>query len=90
MRNSSVEAMHDFGSLLRKRPAGLIVTLRIDEDAAPNRKLHFFRSTLLAGNVSLRGAQMKEVFPVASLSFGEILKELKTLQARLNSWKFTP
>jgi DNA invertase Pin-like site-specific DNA recombinase len=85
-----VEAMQDFGSLLRKRPAGLIVTLRIDEYAAPNRKLHFFRSTLLAGNVSLRGAQMKEVFPVASLSFGEILKELKTLQARLNSWKFTP
>ncbi len=69
MRDSSVEAMQDFGSLQRKRPAGLIVALRIDEYAAPIRKLLFFRSTLLAGNVSLRGAQMKEVFPVASLFF---------------------
>lgn len=34
-------------------------------------------------------AQMKEMFPVASLSFDEILKKLETLQTRLNSLKFT-
>jgi len=35
MCNSSVEAMQDFGSLLRKPPAGLLVMLRIDEYSAP-------------------------------------------------------
>jgi hypothetical protein len=35
-------------------------------------------------------AQMKEMFPAASLSFVEILKKLETLQTRLNSLKFTP
>jgi hypothetical protein len=35
-------------------------------------------------------AQMKEMFPVASLSFDEIPKKLETLQTRLNSLKFTP
>jgi hypothetical protein len=54
MRDSSVEAMQDFGSLLRKSPASLLVMLRIDECSAPNRKLHLFRSTFLAGNVSRR------------------------------------
>jgi hypothetical protein len=57
VRNSSVEAMQAFGSLLRKRPAGLIVTLRIDEYSAPNRKFHCFGSTLPVGNLSLRDLQ---------------------------------
>jgi hypothetical protein len=35
-------------------------------------------------------AQMKEMFPVASLYFDEILKNLETLQTRLNSLKFPP
>ena len=31
-RNSSVEAMQNFASLLRKPPADLLIMLRIDED----------------------------------------------------------
>jgi len=57
VRNSSVEAMQDFGSLLRKQPAGLIVTLWVDEYSAPNRRLHFCRPCLMGLNVSVRDQQ---------------------------------
>ncbi len=35
-------------------------------------------------------ALMKEMFPVATFSFEEVLKKLETLQTRLNSLKFNP
>ena len=61
MCNSSVEAMQDFGSLLRKPPAGLLVMLRIDEYSAPNRGVYFVRSRLAIKNVSLRSPNNESV-----------------------------
>ena len=49
--------MQDFGSLLRKQPAGLIVTLWVGECSAPNRRLHLSCPCLMGVNVSARDQQ---------------------------------
>jgi hypothetical protein len=54
MHNSSVEAMQDFGSLLRKSPASLLVMLMIDECSAPNRGVYFVRPRLAIRIVSFQ------------------------------------
>src|SRR6266852_5641830 len=76
----------------------LIVSSRIDEYSAPNRKLHFFRSTLLAGNVSLReqqerlcGSRIRKDYYIFMTAFVDLRRatEKSFWFSNLDSFNFT-
>jgi hypothetical protein len=69
MRNSSVEAMQDLGSLLRLSSARLLVMLRIDECSAPNQGVYFVRPKLVTGNVSFQTLNNESVAVESEMNY---------------------